>query len=1011
MMSSVRRGCALALVFLSSILGAGPAFAESAGAAPDLRRSVLYNETAYIPPQCYTKTTNDKKQVTNNCYVCHTRSREPNYLNDHDLQLTFSLPGPALTNPWRNLFEDRRERVAAVSDEAILAYIGEDNYRNAAGRLVLAERLATPPAHWDANGNGRWDGFTPDCYFNFDPAGFDRGPDGQDTGWRAFAYYPFPGTYWPTNGSTDDLMIRLAEELRQDGDGRYDRESYRVNLAIVEALIKRRSVSIDPVEEARFDVDLDKDGRIGRASSVVFDWAPLKGRTMSFVGRAKSLQAEGRLHLAAGLFPEGTEFLQSVRYVGVDEGGRITLAPRMKELRYMRKRAWQTYADLEEQTLAEVKERDDFPDRIRQIIGNAEQGVNNGSGWILQGFIEDREGRLRPQSFEETVSCIGCHGGVGATTDGVFGFPRKLEPPQHQNGWYHWSQKGWEGLVEPKIEIRGSGVFYEYAYYLMYNRSASEFRDNPEVETRFFNADGTIRQDRLDRLHEDIATLLNPSRERALNLNKAYRTIVEDQDFHLGRDANLSPVKTVHENVAQDLLTGVTQPTSIQQFGGRFGAACGTAAEVGATIDPSVAGRGMAGPSGIPYEVDWQGVIHKSRYAVDLPGVHFTFPRRLTLPTRLIVPVGSNPSCLTCHRMAYPTVPDNRSLLSPEGSPGPVREKEGGDLRRLTTDTGQDQNGQWSPDGSRIAFVSDRSGSAQIWLMDADGSRQRQLSQEPAIHGWPKWHPDGKTLVVWSYDPSTATHGIKTIEVDSGREHTLVASREMLDRPEFHPDGERIAYAAETGGNWDIWCVRAADGETNRLTTDPQMESNPLWSPDGKILAFKVAPATGAYNLTGQYFMTFETGVASPTIHPWQGPESVQMNHWSPDGSQIAYTAEAITDAAGYDQVSYLAMVSDLNLEGGKAAASPPRLMAGGCTLGDRGPVFSPDGRRVVFWSWTRDNMACLWLHDLETGRSSALTRDGLAMVPQWRPDGKALLFESRVDGQMDLMTLSITDP
>ena len=61
--------------------------------------------------------------------------------------------------------------------------------------------LDKPPAEWDANGDGHWDGFTPDVEYAFDAAGFDHRPDGTTTGWRAFAYYPFPGTFFPTNGS------------------------------------------------------------------------------------------------------------------------------------------------------------------------------------------------------------------------------------------------------------------------------------------------------------------------------------------------------------------------------------------------------------------------------------------------------------------------------------------------------------------------------------------------------------------------------------------------------------------------------------------------------------------------------------------------------------------------------------------------------------------------------------------------------------------------------------------
>jgi Tol biopolymer transport system component len=976
----------------------------------DLRKSILINETAYIPPQCYTKTEDTDKRVHNPCYTCHTRSSEPNYINDHDLQLEYSLPEPGLVNPWRNLFEDRSQRIQAISDQEILNYIGTDNYKNVRGEIALVEKLGSIPLQWDYNGNGRWDGYIPDCYYNFDQEGFDLDPDGSETGWRAFAYYPFPGTYWPTNGSTDDILIRLTQNLRKNRKGIFDREVYKINLAVVEAIVKKRSIMIDPVDETKYDVDLDKDGQLATAETVIYDWAPKEGRTMSYVGQAKRDLEKGNIHLAAGLFPEGTEFLQSVRYIGINDKGGISLAKRMKELRYMKKRTWQTYADLEESALGEMKERVDFPDRISQFIGNAEQGVNNGSGWLLQGFIEDHRGNLRPQTFEETVYCTGCHGGLGITTDSVVGFHRKLAKDHFQRGWYHWDQMQWAGLNEPKIEIRGSGVFYEYTYYLMYNKLGNDFRDNREVSTKFYNSDGTLRQDMIDRLHDDISILLNPSPERALSLNKAYRTIVEDQDFRLGRDATIMPLKTVYDSVVQNLPTGVRQPTNIQAFGGRFGPDCLTGPAELDSLDPFIPGNGMTGPSGIRYEADWQGIIHKSRYAMDIPGVHFTFPRRLTLPTRVIVPIGNNPACLTCHRIPYPAVPGSGKVSNQHNLPlSAEKMTHSAGLRRLTTNKGQDQNGVWRPDGSMIAFTSNRSGQSQIWLMAQDGGNQQQLSRGPAVHGWPQWHPDGDSVVTWSFDPATAAHRITTIDISSGKELTLVKSKEMLDRPVFHPNGEIVAYAAQSNGNWDIWLVGVADGKTTRITRKPQMESNPLWSNDGKMLGYKVAPASGAYNLTGQNFMTFETGFANATIYRWDGPESVQMNHWSPDGSQIAYTAEVISDSSGRDQVSYMAMVSKLSLGQSKAMASSTRLLANGCTLGDRGPVFSPVGNKVAFWAWNKDNTASIWLHDLERATSTSLTTGGVDMYPQWSPDGSTILFESSLDGQIDLVTLMVS--
>jgi hypothetical protein len=74
-------------------------------------------------------------------------------------------------------------------------------------------------------------------------------------------------------------------------------------------------VSIDPVNEAALgNVDMDKDGKIGTAHKITYDWAPLEERFIWYAGKANALQKAGKVHLAAGLYPEGTEFLHTVRY-------------------------------------------------------------------------------------------------------------------------------------------------------------------------------------------------------------------------------------------------------------------------------------------------------------------------------------------------------------------------------------------------------------------------------------------------------------------------------------------------------------------------------------------------------------------------------------------------------------------------------------------------------------------------------------------------------------------------
>ena len=390
----------------------------------------------------------------------------------------------------------------------------------------------------------------PDCYYRFDEQGFDRAPDGTSSGWRAYGYYPFPGTFWPTNGSTGDVLIRLAEPLRQNQAGYYDEDSYRVNLAIVEAMIKERDAALVPaVDETAMGVDLDLDGQLTTADHV--RWSDHE-QVQSYVGAARAEQQAGRLHLAAGLFPEGTEFLHSVRYIDPDTHTGVGMAHRMKELRYAQKRHWVAEDALLNNAQREALEKLRFPNRLRKMVGSHETGLGNAQGWSYQGFIEDEGGELRPQTLEELTFCMGCHGGIGATRDSIFSFARKLDSG---DSWFHWSQKGLAGIAEP---VRPDGQ-PEYAYYLQQNGAADEFRANAEVMERFFDEKGDLRPDMLARLREDISLLLLPSRQRALDLNRAYQVIVSEQSFVQGRDAIVKPAINVHPWVPEGLPTGVKE--------------------------------------------------------------------------------------------------------------------------------------------------------------------------------------------------------------------------------------------------------------------------------------------------------------------------------------------------------------------------------------------------------------------------------------------------------------------
>lgn len=547
----------ISLMFVAAVAVSG-CTASSEPVSDHLTADRLLNKTPYLLPQCYTDPVDDLGTY-NPCYACHTESKEPNYFSDIDVQLAYNMPEPGVKHSWMNVYKDRTQAISNISDEEILRYVRQDNYLGEDGRITLADKLNEVPAEWDRNKNGQWDGYIPDVYFDFNDAGFDLSPAGQPTGWRVFAYYPFLGTFMPTNGSTDDVLIRLPEAFRELEAGVYDQETYLINLAIVESMVKEQDVRIPQVDETRYGVDLNKDGELTTASVIRYDWAPLKNIHMSYVGQARSLLEQGKVHLAARLYPEGTEFVHTVRYVDVDDSGKAGISPRMKELRYGRKESWRNYFKLQRYVEKEEKERHDFPERTKQVIGNMEEGLIVAQGWVYQGFIEDKEGELRPQSYEENYFCVGCHTGIGVTTDTTFAFPRKFKAEgTYKDGWYHWMEKGFDNIPD-SVREDGHG---EYAYYLEHNPTGNEFRTNDEVKAKFFNADGSKKAGAFAKLESDISYLLLPTKERALMLNKAYRVIVEEQSFTEGRDAVVRPMDIVQKEVQLNGPTGIKEVLS-----------------------------------------------------------------------------------------------------------------------------------------------------------------------------------------------------------------------------------------------------------------------------------------------------------------------------------------------------------------------------------------------------------------------------------------------------------------
>lgn len=493
------------------------------GQAMDVVGAPVRNRFANIPYACYVEAVDPAGGEHNACFGCHTQGRRPNPIDDPDLQLDRALPDGARRNPWSNLFGPEP---TGLDPEALLAWARQDNYRDEAGEIALAVALGSVPAGWDADGDGRWSGVVPDLGLNIDAEGWDHAADGALTGWRAYRASPLPGAFLPINGGAGDLFIRLPEPFRQTADGEPSGLVYSVNLSVLIALTRREDVPLDGVDEAAVGADLDGDGALGFATLLRYrrsaDVEPLR-----YVGGAA-----GSDQAVPGLLPEGTELAHSVRYLDLGTDGVATLAPRMRELRYLRKERWRSYAALASQANRELAEDRDGGDAPRPISGDAERGLSNGLGWRIQGFIEDSAGALRPQTTEETAWCVGCHAGVGATTDATFSLARFV-------GWGHPSAQGWAPEDPPRAD--GAG---EYATWLRENGAWDELRTLP------------VDRDSVAEILSDPGALL-PQADRVALLNARMVSVQRAQTYTLGREPARDLAGVLLREVPQDALTGL----------------------------------------------------------------------------------------------------------------------------------------------------------------------------------------------------------------------------------------------------------------------------------------------------------------------------------------------------------------------------------------------------------------------------------------------------------------------
>jgi Tol biopolymer transport system component len=211
------------------------------------------------------------------------------------------------------------------------------------------------------------------------------------------------------------------------------------------------------------------------------------------------------------------------------------------------------------------------------------------------------------------------------------------------------------------------------------------------------------------------------------------------------------------------------------------------------------------------------------------------------------------------------------------------------------------------PAGDTIAFVRWAGGSYAVFVMSAAGGHARRLSLAPGhpfpserhvFQGEPAWSPDGSRIAFTSN--RTGRSGIYVMHADGSRTRRLTISEDGDVRPSWSPDGQQIVFARSGRGR--LYVIDADGRHLRALTRDVGLaDSDPAWSPDGTTIAFVRRPVG---NGLAAIYLIGSDGHGLCRLTPFA--RSVYGPAWSPDGSKIAYTSRegtgfaiAVVDADG----------------------------------------------------------------------------------------------------------------
>lgn len=271
---------------------------------------------------------------------------------------------------------------------------------------------------------------------------------------------------------------------------------------------------------------------------------------------------------------------------------------------------------------------------------------------------------------------------------------------------------------------------------------------------------------------------------------------------------------------------------------------------------------------------------------------------------------------------------------------------------------------------TQISFSSNREAPAgtpqkELFIMDADGERQRRITFDASIALSPSFSRGADRIVYQTY---RAYGGIPNAEIymilkSGGTPQRLVHCKGTNSGPAFAPDDALIAFASSCEGNSEIYTMLPDGTGMTRITRNPAAEVSPAWSPNGRQIAF-VSDRGGSQQL----YVMDATGLNTRRLAGSGGQKDDPAWQPGPRGELIAYTAS--TGSNNFDIFVY-----DLT------ADRSYQVTRG--TGRKEAPTWSPDGRQLAF-EWARGDSIQIWVMGLDGTRQRMLTSLGNNVTPSW---------------------------